>query len=121
MTERYYEALNILVRAERMGRDICVQISGGDSPHIGSVSIAEPRNSLDGSGRGAATVSTYNYVGHKDHFVSDPVAEKLSAALQCRVVVLCGIHYDNAGPKLVRAVTGLTAQITDDLLRLLKT
>lgn len=114
--EFFYNEARISAQAEFMGCDLCVRICGGDVPHIGSVSIAEPRESLDGSGKGATTVSTYSYVGHKDYFVSNCVAEELSAELQSRVVVICGIHYDNITPEQVDSVMVLAKQIAADIL-----
>lgn len=115
MARFVYEEVQIVAEVDRMGQDLCVRIWGGDWPHIGSVSIAEPRQSLDGSGRGAATVSTYNYVSHKDYFVSNPVAEELASKLSCRVVVVCGIHYDEPSREQLEKTISLAEQIVQDI------
>lgn len=117
MAEFLYPNAKICAQADFMGHDLCVRISGGDQPHIGSISIAEPRESLDGSGRGAATVSTYNYVGHKDYFVSNCVAEALASELRRRVVVVCGIHYDHPTRVQLENVMALAKQIIADIQR----
>lgn len=51
--DQYYENFRVRLHAEYMGSDLCITICGGDSPHIGSVAIAEPRESLN---RGWATI-----------------------------------------------------------------
>jgi gallate decarboxylase subunit D len=84
----------ISVTLHFIGSDLNVMIAGGDKEHIGSVSIALPRESISGEGK-SATVSTYVYSGHKDDVIGNEFAKVLSAKLQCKVVVCCGIHYDN--------------------------
>lgn len=114
--DRYYEGLQIRVHTEEMGDGLCVNIYGGDRPHIGSGAIAEPRPSHTGDGSISATVSTYNCVGHKDGEVADAVAEALATRLNRRTVVVCGIHYDMVSAELFRAIRTLTDQITENIV-----
>ncbi len=114
--ERYYPELRVRLRTERMGDDLCVTVCGGDRPHIGSVAVAEPRESLRGGGR-SATVSTINYPGHKDDAVANAVAHAAAARLGCRTVVLCGLHYDGADEALFTAVRDLTERMIEDVVR----
>lgn len=113
--DRYYDELLIHVHTETMGDGLCVNIYGGDRAHIGSVAIAEPRPSLTGDGRISATVSTYNCVGHKDGEVADTMAQVLASRLNCRTVVVCGIHYDTVSKELFEAIRMLIDQITGDI------
>ena len=113
--ERYYGDWRVRVRWETMGEDLCVTICGGDRPHIGSVAIAEPRESLRGGGARSSTVSTFNVTGHKDDAVANAVAHALATRLERRTVVVCGIHYDRAEGTLLARVNELTRQITEDI------
>lgn len=81
---------NVLV----IGDDILIAVYGGDTPHIGSVSMAVPRPSLAAPDQSSATVSTYNFVGHLDDAIGDMIAKRLSSDLGRKVVVTCGIHID---------------------------
>lgn len=113
-----YEKLKICVERERMGYDLCILIFGGDQPHIGCIAVGEPRESLSGNGKRSATVSVYNFLGHKDDEVAKPVAYEVASRLGCRVAVVCGVHYENADPELFEQVQQLTSQITEDICQL---
>ncbi len=107
----YNKELNVHTHVEKMGSDLCITICGGDSPHIGSIAIADPRESLTGNGSPSATVSTFNFTGHKDDEVANEIAHAVSARLSCRVVVACGLHYNEVDEQLFRDVKALTAEI----------
>ena len=116
--EKFYEHLRIRLSVARIGHDLCITISGGDKPHIGSVAIAEPRESLRGNGARSATVSTFNFIGHKDDEIANSVARAVSAQLCSRTVVLCGVHYDNICESTISEVQELTQQIIADSISL---
>ncbi len=76
------------------GEDLTLIVQGGTRPHIGSVSIAEYRESLKGDGAASATVSTINLLGHKDDIVGNKIAYETAKAMGKTCVVTCGIHFD---------------------------
>lgn len=115
--DRYYETMRVHLHTERMGNDLCITVCGGDRPHIGSVAIAEPRESLTGNGTLSATVSTFNFVGHKDDMVANAIAHAVAANLGCRTVVLCGLHYDSVCSELFSQVHALTMEMIEDISR----
>lgn len=102
--------------AVRVGEDVLVWIYGGEKPHIGAVAAAQPRPSLADPGRTSATASVIAYVGHKEDEVAKRTAETLAAALNVRVVVTAGIHWDRIPPEGVRAVERRVAEITGKLV-----
>ncbi len=116
MLEYFYKDLRVHMHLLRMGDDLCIAIFGGDKPHIGSIAIAEPRASLTGDGSRSATVSTFNFVGHKDSIVADPVAREIAAQSGCRAVVLCGLHYNSISDDLLDEVNSLTQRMVLDAL-----
>ena len=88
MTERTY-TLQVLEKPINIniidtGRGINVLIAGGDSAHIGAVSIAQP----------GQPVITHEFEGHRDSAVSDRWASVLCERSGTPAVVSCGIHYD---------------------------
>lgn len=119
--EKFYEHLRIHLSVARIGHDLCITISGGDKPHIGSVAIAEPRESLRGNGARSATVSTFNFIGHKDDEIANAVAHAVSAQLYTRTVVLCGVHYDEICESIISEIQELTQQIIVDSISLAST
>lgn len=69
------------------GRDLSVTISGGCSPHVGSVSVGYITS-------GNPAVKTILLPEHRDDVISDSFALALSKATGGTVCVSCGIHYD---------------------------
>lgn len=114
--EKCYDELRVRLRMERMGNDLCVMISGGDAPHIGSVAIAEPRESLRRDGSRSATISTFNFIGHKDDEIANAVARAVAAQANCRTVVLCGLHYEKIDSEKIAAIHTLTERMIHDIL-----
>lgn len=96
-----------------LGADILVVLSGGDTPHIGSIAIALPRPSLADPARASSTSSVYNVVGHKDQIIAQRVSEALSAKLKRQVVVVAGFHIDN----ITREGIGRVVENCDELAR----
>lgn len=113
---KYYESLRVQLHTEQMGNDLCITICGGDNPHIGCIAVAEPRTSLSGNGTMSATVSTFNFAGHKDDAVANTVAHKVASHLERRTVVLCGLHYDFVNQEVFSQIEKLCEQMIVDIL-----
>ena len=87
-----------------IGQDLLVAIWGGERPHIGAVSIAQPRPSLKDPNSTSATASVICLLGHKEDEMSKAFSEVLSAALNTQVVVTAGIHWDNINEQGIKKV-----------------
>jgi gallate decarboxylase subunit D len=79
-----------------LGNDVLLSIWGGTMPHIGSVSITQPRPGIAHHQQRSSTSSVYNFTGHKDEAVARCCAEKIAAACDKKTVAVAGIHIDNA-------------------------
>ena len=78
-----------------IGDDILVAILGGEKPHIGAVAAAQSSPSLKDPKVMSTTASVLCYLGHKEDELAKSAAKKLAAALDTKVVVTVGIHWDN--------------------------
>jgi hypothetical protein len=87
-----------------IGQDLLVAIWGGERPHIGAVSIAQPRPSLKDPKSTSATASVICLLGHKEDELAKALSEVLSAALNTQVVVTAGIHWDNIDEQGIKKV-----------------
>ena len=87
-----------------LGNDILLSIWGGTMPHIGSVSITQPRTGMTNPEQRSSTSSVYNFPGHKDEAVARCCAEKIAAACDKKTVVVAGIHIDNASTADIVAI-----------------
>lgn len=72
-----------------MGDGLVLMLTGGNKPHIGAVALAIPYKQTSS----ASLLSVY---GHKDGEIAKPLAEKVSKEIKKTVVVIVGIHLDNA-------------------------
>ncbi len=68
------------------GDDLLILIGGGECPHIGSVSLAEP----------GCSTKTISSPGHKERIVTTSASEMIAKATGKRCLVAAGIHIDNA-------------------------
>ncbi|MCX8044939.1 MAG: hypothetical protein N3B18_12540 [Desulfobacterota bacterium] len=99
-----------------IGDDISVGIWGGSRPHIGSVAIAVPRQSLSGSGQLRATSSVFNFTGHKDETVAREIAESIAMRLNRNVVATAGIHVDRMTHRDLLQVFDNVAKLKERLI-----
>jgi hypothetical protein len=98
------DAYNLSASVRFIGEDVLVAIWGGEIPHIGAVAVAQPRPSLKDPAVTSASASVICLVGHKEDDLAKAAAEILAAALNTRVVVTAGIHWDNLAPKAIQRV-----------------
>lgn len=82
------------IRGRFVGKDLMIDVQGGDIPHIGCCVLAIPRESLTKDGRISVTSSVMNLTGHKDEEICRSVAEFCSKEFHCTVVCAGGFHVD---------------------------
>lgn len=99
---------------------IIVLMFGGEEPHVGSVAIAIPRPSLRDPTRISSTASVYTLVGHKDDEVAKPAAEKLARELNDVVVVIAGIHIEDAAEEEIKILMDNSHKVIEKLLETIK-
>jgi len=106
-------------QAQVIGSDLLVAIWGGTAPHIGAVSLAQPRPSLKDPERTSATASVICVVGHKEDELVKKASEFMAACLNVRVVVTAGIHWDHMSEEdiqtVVRNAERLVRLITEEI------
>ncbi|MGD9123670.1 MAG: hypothetical protein PVG60_01190 [Desulfarculaceae bacterium] len=107
---------NIQAEARWIGEDLLVWIWGGEVPHIGAVAMAQPRPSLADPAVTSATASVFTYVGHKEDQLTKETAETLAAALETKVVVTAGIHWDHLPAEVIEIVVANSRKLVQLLL-----
>lgn len=99
-----------------IGEDICISVWGGSRPHIGSVAIAVPRQSIQKPGQLRATSSVFNFVGHKDEAVAREIAETVAMRLDRNVVVTAGIHVEDMNHDDLVTILGNVAKLKERII-----
>lgn len=90
------EKYEVRCRIYRSGEDLIVIVNGGEKDHIGAVSVAIPRKSLEDDKKLSADVSTITIPYHKEDLIAREWAKELSKKTGKVVTVTVGIHIDNA-------------------------
>lgn len=102
--------------ARRIGDDLLVAVWGGEKPHIGAVAAAQSRPSLRNPENISATASVICFPAHKEDELAKAAAEVLAAAINGRVVVTAGIHWDDIGKEGIEKVIRNSEILVDLLL-----
>ena len=103
---------DITAHVRRIGTDLLVAVWGGDRPHIGAVSVAQPRPSLKDPAVTSASASTFCLLGHKEDDLAKDIALALAAACKTCVVVTAGIHWDDLPAEGIQAVVRNSRKLT---------
>ncbi len=118
--EREFKGKAISLRAEAIGEDLLLILTGGDRAHVGSCLLAEPHGGLHPGDPPGATTSVLNRLKHLDDLVGREAAEKVAAALGSPVALVCGIHYDEVTPQEIDQIVSLCRDMTGELIAALK-
>lgn len=76
----------VWIERHNIGDDIVFFLGGGQHSHIGSVIVAEP----------GKKVKSIRLLGHYDDLVLRPLAKIACKKYQTKVVLIGGVHVDNA-------------------------
>jgi hypothetical protein len=96
VVEREAAGFGLRLEGKSQGDDLMVMLYGGEKPHIGSVCVSVPRESLKKDGSVSCTTSVVNLLGHKDEILGRMVSETLCVRYQTVTVCTCGVHIDHA-------------------------
>ncbi|HOP85604.1 MAG TPA: hypothetical protein PLM71_02345 [Syntrophorhabdaceae bacterium] len=96
-------------------KDVLIVISGG-SEHIGAIGVAQPRQSIKDKDKISSTSSVYTFLGHKEDIIVKEMSEGLSKALNKKVVVVAGMHWDDLGEKEIEKIINLCERIKERII-----
>jgi len=76
----------VRLESYNVGKDMLIVITGGEKDHIGSATLIEAKGHLQ----------TIIKKGHQDHVVSEKMANIIYDTIGKDLLVVCGIHIDDA-------------------------
>jgi hypothetical protein len=79
----------VWLEEKKIGEDLIYVLGGGEKSHIGGVVICEPNKKTQ----------AIRLEGHFDDIVLKPIAEAACKKYKTKVVVVGGVHVDNATKK----------------------
>ncbi len=77
---------SVRLESYNIGKDMLIVITGGEEEHIGSATLIESKGHLQ----------TMIKKGHQDHVVSEKMANIIYDTIGKDLLVVCGIHIDDA-------------------------
>ena len=77
---------SVRLESYNIGKDMLIVMTGGEEDHIGSATLIETKSYLQ----------TMIKKGHKDHIVSEKIANIIYDTIKKDLLVVCGIHIDDA-------------------------
>lgn len=102
------------------GKDISLAIGGGDTPHVGAVALASPRESLKKDGRISSTASVLCAMGHKDDMAAREAALRLAAEFNGNAAVSVGLHIDNPAEDDLIKIQANFNKLVDEIVEKIK-
>jgi gallate decarboxylase subunit D len=104
--------VRLTLRCLRMGKDLCLTLSGGEREHIGAVALSEPGPEEKSS----AVTSVLALPGHREDELAKRVASQVASRLGVVVCVACGIHVEAILPSELADVLEMSTTLTQSLL-----
>jgi len=102
--------IEVNLTAFQMGKDLCVILTGGDTPHLGAITAASQSLSPE----------TIVFDTHKENFVTEMIAKILRKEYEGNFVICCGIHLDDIEKQEISDVMDLCKTMTMELCDKLK-
>jgi hypothetical protein len=93
-----------------MGEDIVVLISGGDQPHLGTIT----------AGARLEPIQTVQLQNHKEFYITEEIAVRLRKEFAGNFAICCGTHLDHASKDEIRVLTDMAIQLGKELIGELK-
>lgn len=92
------------------------QLYGGEKPHVGAVVLSLPRPSLRNNNQISCNSSVLPLLGHKEDELAKPIAENIAKHFNQPVVMVAGIHINDATEEDIRILATNCWHCADHLI-----
>jgi len=96
----------VALECHKIGKDRLVVITGGEEEHIGSVTLIEEKEHLQ----------TISKQGHKDHIISEKMANIIYDKIGKDLLVICGIHVEDASKEEIDSLVRNAKECVEQFL-----
>lgn len=103
------------LKAIYVGEDLIIIISGGDIPHIGSISYGgqEFKNK-------EFKDNTIIYKNHKEHIISQRFSQRIGEVFKGNYIISAGIHLDNITKEEIEIVQRMSEELLEEIILIIK-
>lgn len=98
---------------EETNEGYCGILTGGEKSHVGGVALVYPIQSKQGC---EYEIEKISIPGHKDAIAAGTVAELISKAMCTPVVIMAGIHIDNASKEEIEEIIANCIAAADEYI-----
>lgn len=107
----FQEDYQIVATLFNLGSDCLIVISGGDHPHIGTVTTKTLNQDFK-----TERFPSHDGRLHQDHLLAEPLVQELAPLIKGNLVVLSGVHVDGITQKQIAA----SQMMIKDLIKQIK-
>ncbi|WP_428912411.1 hypothetical protein [Niallia sp. Krafla_26] len=108
--EKIQGRITLTLDAYYMGEDLVVLISGGDRPHLGTIT----------AGARLEPLQTVQLQTHKEFYITEEIAVQLRKNFKGNFAICCGTHLDNITKEEIKQMTELSVELGNELIEKLK-
>ena len=101
------QGMEIRMEVLRIGQDLAILLSGGDVPHIGTVTSW----SADEQKLTSLQFPSHSGRYHKDHILAETLVEIIKSDVTGNIVITSGVHVNGIRPEQIRESFRLTEQL----------
>lgn len=108
------DSLTIKIELQLINNDIIMMITGGDEPHIGSVTTFS---------KGISQTTCFlcdNGKRHKDHIISEKILDMITPFIYGNCVITAGIHIDHISSQQITDSYLLAENLGNSIVQWLK-
>ncbi len=104
--EKHHGRIHIILDAYKMGDDLVVLISGGDRPHLGTIT----------AGARLEPIQTVQLQNHKEFYITEEIAIRLRKEFSGNFAICCGTHLEQITKEEVKLLTDLSVELGIELI-----
>lgn len=104
--EKKHGRIQLVLDAYPMGTDLVVMISGGDQPHLGTIT----------AGARLEPLRTIQLQTHKEFYITEEIAVRLRKQFRGNFAICCGTHLDNVSKEEINVMADLSIQLGMELI-----
>jgi len=108
--EKHEGRIHLTLDAYFMGEDLVVLISGGDRPHLGTIT----------AGARLEPLQTVQLQTHKEFYITEEIAVQLRKEFAGNFAICCGAHLDNIDKEEIKMMTALSIRMGKELIEEIK-
>lgn len=108
--EKHEGRIHLTLDAYYMGEDLVVLISGGDRPHLGTIT----------AGARLEPLQTVQLQTHKEFYITEEIAVHLRKEFPGNFAICCGAHLDNISKEEIKMMSDLSIEMGKELMEEIK-